>query len=73
MVTKDADLYDLSNVYGQPPKIIWLKLITANLQIKTSQNLACILALLTRFRPSGASLSNGESIPISLPLNSETA
>jgi predicted nuclease of predicted toxin-antitoxin system len=26
IVTKDADFYDLSNVYGQPPKIIWLKI-----------------------------------------------
>lgn len=26
IVTKDADFYELSAVYGQPPKIIWLKI-----------------------------------------------
>ena len=26
IVTKDADFYDMSVVYGQPPKIIWLKI-----------------------------------------------
>lgn len=26
IVTKDADFYDMSIVYGQPPKIIWLKI-----------------------------------------------
>jgi predicted nuclease of predicted toxin-antitoxin system len=26
IVTKDADFYELSNLYGQPPKIIWLKM-----------------------------------------------
>ncbi|MEQ1666776.1 MAG: DUF5615 family PIN-like protein, partial [Bdellovibrionales bacterium] len=26
IVTKDADFYELSALYGQPPKIIWLKI-----------------------------------------------
>ena len=26
IVTKDADFYEMSNVFGQPPKIIWLKI-----------------------------------------------
>ena len=26
IVTKDADFYELSSIYGQPPKIIWLKI-----------------------------------------------
>ncbi len=26
IVTKDADFYEMSVVYGQPPKIIWLKI-----------------------------------------------
>lgn len=26
IVTKDADFYEMSLVYGQPPKIIWLKI-----------------------------------------------
>jgi len=26
IVTKDADFYDMNLVYGQPPKIIWLKM-----------------------------------------------
>lgn len=25
IVTKDADFYEMSALYGQPPKIIWLK------------------------------------------------
>jgi predicted nuclease of predicted toxin-antitoxin system len=25
-VTKDADFYEMNLVYGQPPKIIWLKM-----------------------------------------------
>ena len=25
IVTKDADYYDMTVLYGQPPKIIWLK------------------------------------------------
>ena len=26
IVTKDADFFEMSNLYGQPPKIIWLKI-----------------------------------------------
>lgn len=26
IVTKDADFFDMSLLYGQPPKIIWLKI-----------------------------------------------
>jgi len=26
IVTKDADFYDMTVLYGQPPKIIWLKM-----------------------------------------------
>jgi len=26
IVTKDADFYEMNMVYGQPPKIIWLKI-----------------------------------------------
>jgi predicted nuclease of predicted toxin-antitoxin system len=26
MTTKDADFYEMNLVYGQPPKIIWLKM-----------------------------------------------
>jgi len=26
LVTKDVDFYEMSRVYGQPPKIIWLKI-----------------------------------------------
>lgn len=26
VVTKDADFYEMSMLYGQPPKIIWLKI-----------------------------------------------
>ena len=26
IVTKDADFYEMNMVYGQPPKIIWLKM-----------------------------------------------
>ena len=26
IVTKDADFFEMSNLYGQPPKIIWLKM-----------------------------------------------
>lgn len=26
IVTKDADFYEMSSVFGQPPKIIWLKI-----------------------------------------------
>lgn len=26
LVTKDADFYEMSRIYGQPPKIIWLKI-----------------------------------------------
>ena len=26
IVTKDSDFYDMSLLYGQPPKIIWLKI-----------------------------------------------
>jgi predicted nuclease of predicted toxin-antitoxin system len=26
IVTKDADYYDMTVLYGQPPKIIWLKI-----------------------------------------------
>jgi predicted nuclease of predicted toxin-antitoxin system len=25
IVTKDADFFEMFNIYGQPPKIIWLK------------------------------------------------
>lgn len=25
IVTQDADFYELSLIYGQPPKIVWLK------------------------------------------------
>ncbi|HUL12863.1 MAG TPA: DUF5615 family PIN-like protein [Methylococcaceae bacterium] len=25
IVTRDSDYYDLSTIYGQPPKIIWLR------------------------------------------------
>lgn len=30
IVTKDSDFYDMSVVYGQPPKIIWLKMGNQN-------------------------------------------
>ncbi|NEU08937.1 hypothetical protein GZH53_11495 [Flavihumibacter sp. R14] len=40
IVTFDADFYDFSNLYGQPPKIIWLR--TGN--TKTS-NISDILLL----------------------------
>ncbi|MGR9053278.1 MAG: DUF5615 family PIN-like protein [Gammaproteobacteria bacterium] len=26
IVTKDADFFEMSNLYGQPPKIVWLKM-----------------------------------------------
>lgn len=26
IVTKDADFYDMAMLYGQPPKVIWLKI-----------------------------------------------
>lgn len=26
IVTKDADFYDMTVLYGQPPKIVWLKM-----------------------------------------------
>ncbi len=26
IMTKDADFYEMSRLYGQPPKIIWLKM-----------------------------------------------
>ncbi|MEE9339490.1 MAG: DUF5615 family PIN-like protein [Methylococcaceae bacterium] len=26
IVTKDADFYEMSVIYGQPPKLIWLKM-----------------------------------------------
>lgn len=26
MTTKDADFYEMNTLYGQPPKIIWLKI-----------------------------------------------
>lgn len=26
IVTKDADFFEMSNLYGQPPKIVWLKI-----------------------------------------------
>lgn len=26
MTTKDADFYEMNLVYGQPPKIVWLKM-----------------------------------------------
>ncbi|MDD5034053.1 MAG: DUF5615 family PIN-like protein [Methylococcaceae bacterium] len=25
IVTRDSDFYDLSTIYGQPPKVIWLR------------------------------------------------
>jgi len=30
IVTKDADFYDMSVLYGQPPKVIWLKIGNQN-------------------------------------------
>ena len=30
IVTKDSDFYDMSLLYGQPPKIIWLKIGNQN-------------------------------------------
>jgi predicted nuclease of predicted toxin-antitoxin system len=26
IVTKDADFYEMNSLYGQPPKIVWLKM-----------------------------------------------
>ncbi|MCX7101206.1 MAG: DUF5615 family PIN-like protein [Methylobacter sp.] len=57
IVTKDSDFYEMSLLYGQPPKIIWLKignqtkaatiraLTEKNLEIErllTAENKACI-------------------------------
>jgi len=49
IVTKDADFYDLSNVFGQPPKIIWLKIgnqsktVTINALVTNRQNIESAL------------------------------
>ncbi|QSA97157.1 DUF5615 family PIN-like protein [Methylococcus sp. EFPC2] len=42
IVTRDSDFYDLSTIYGQPPKIIWLR--TGN------QNKATTLSVLLSHR-----------------------
>ena len=39
IVTFDVDFFDLSNLYGQPPKIIWLK--TKNQTTKNIEKLIC--------------------------------
>jgi predicted nuclease of predicted toxin-antitoxin system len=40
IVTKDADFYEMNMLYGQPPKIVWLKMGNQNkvATIKTLQN-----------------------------------
>lgn len=40
IVTKDADFYEMNNLYGQPPKIVWLKMGNQSkaATIKTLQN-----------------------------------
>lgn len=40
IVTKDADFYEMSMLYGQPPKIVWLKMGNQSkaTTIKTLQN-----------------------------------
>ncbi|MDD2800431.1 MAG: DUF5615 family PIN-like protein [Methylobacter sp.] len=49
IVTKDADFYEISSVYGQPPKIIWLKIgnqskaATINVLIVNQQNIELAL------------------------------
>jgi predicted nuclease of predicted toxin-antitoxin system len=43
IITFDEDLYDLTTLYGPPPKIIWLR--TGNL---TNEQ---VVQLLTRFKP----------------------
>jgi predicted nuclease of predicted toxin-antitoxin system len=59
IVTKDADFYELSNLYGQPPKIIWLK-------IGNQSKAATINALLNNRRVIEASLIDEEKACIEI-------
>jgi predicted nuclease of predicted toxin-antitoxin system len=43
IVTRDSDFYDFSTLYGQPPKVLWLR--TGN------QSKVSTLALLREYKP----------------------
>jgi predicted nuclease of predicted toxin-antitoxin system len=45
IVTKDADFYDMTVLYGQPPKVVWLKMGNQSkaATIKTLQNYQAVI------------------------------